>query len=125
MTQGPRLATQGTSDAALPSVTGMGYADVPGRDGYEFRAVGAGPSDTYNYWQVAAAAAAASRPSSLGSFPFPLPVRMRNNLPCTFVSLARPIYLEIFLMMSVGRTLWRREGPGGEPLQQLRPLEAR
>ena len=44
---------QDISDEALPSATGMGYSDVPGRDGYEFRAVSAGPSDTYNYWQVA------------------------------------------------------------------------
>ena len=36
----------------IPSVTGFGYTDVPGRDGFEFRAVGAGPSDTNNYWQV-------------------------------------------------------------------------
>jgi len=34
----------------IPSVTGFGYTDVPGRDGYEFSAVAAGPSDTHNYW---------------------------------------------------------------------------
>jgi hypothetical protein len=44
---------QDTSEEALPSATGMGYVDVPGRDGFEFRAVGAGPSDTYNYWEGA------------------------------------------------------------------------